>query len=111
MVALPPLNLVLARDLVARSHFAEETPATTGEALESAASRALVRLSQLLTDIDAVVGVELDPLFVETSGVVVLDVAHPHRPGEAQSRAFAALRFAPIRRNSKNRSIGRAAGC
>ena len=31
-------------------------------------------LSQFLTHIDAVVGAELDPLFVETSGVVALDV-------------------------------------
>ena len=74
VVALPPLNLPLARDLVARSHFAEEAPGNHREELESAASRALVRLSQLLTDIDAVVGVELDPLFVETSGVLALDV-------------------------------------
>jgi acetyltransferase len=74
VVALPPLNLTLAQDLVARSGFAAEAPEGERAALEAAVSQTLVRLSQLLTDIDAVVGAELDPLFVETSGVVALDV-------------------------------------
>jgi len=64
----------LAQDLVARSGFAAEAPEGERAALEAAVSQTLVRLSQLLTDIDAVVGAELDPLFVETSGVVALDV-------------------------------------
>jgi acetyltransferase len=71
---LPPLNLTLARDLVTRSRFAEEAPGDERVALELAAATALVRLSQLLTDIDDVVGVDLDPLHVEISGVVALDV-------------------------------------
>lgn len=74
VVALPPLNLTLAQDLVARSGFAAEAPEGERAALEAAVAQTLVRLSQLLTDIDAVVGAELDPLFVETSGVVALDV-------------------------------------
>lgn len=73
-VALPPLNLALAHDLVARSRFAELAPDDRREALESAASMMLVRLSQLLTDIDEVTGVELDPLHVEISGVLALDL-------------------------------------
>ena len=70
VAALPPLNLALAQDLVARSRFAEGVSGDARAALESAACTALVRLSQLLTDIDEVVGVELDPLHVEVSGVV-----------------------------------------
>jgi acetyltransferase len=73
VAALPPLNMVLAQDLVTRSCFAEEAPGEERAALESAAATALVRLSQLLTDIDEVVGVELDPLHVEIAGVVALD--------------------------------------
>ena len=72
-VALPPLNPVLAGDLVARSGFAAGLPADERPALRAALSNALVRLSQLLTDIDEVAGVELDPVHVEASGVVVLD--------------------------------------
>ena len=75
VVALPPLNRELAQDLVARSGFARETAgATERAALEAAVVTALVRLSQLLTDIDEVAGVELDPLHVECSGVLAYEV-------------------------------------
>ena len=73
VVALPPLNAPLARDLVLRSDFAGELPAAQREPLLAAVSNVLVRLSQLITDLDAVVGVDLDPLLVESSGVVVVD--------------------------------------
>lgn len=72
-VALPPLNQPLARDLVARSRFAEEAHADQREALETAVSTALVRLSQLLTDFDEIAGIEINPLHVDTSGVLALD--------------------------------------
>ncbi len=74
VVALPPLNLTLAKDMLARCRFCEKGPVKARGALESRAATALVRLSQLLTDIDEVAGVELDPVHVETSGVVALDV-------------------------------------
>lgn len=70
LVALPPLNRRLALDLVARGGFARDAASAEREALESALATALVRLSQLLTDIDEVTAVELDPVHVETSGVV-----------------------------------------
>ena len=73
VVALPPLNLVLAQDLVARSRFGEAMPEDDQVALQAVLSNALVRLSQLLTDLDEVTDVELASLHVETSGVVVLD--------------------------------------
>jgi acetyltransferase len=73
VTALPPLNLALAQDLVTRSRFAEEAAADKRAALESAAATALVRLSQLLTDVDEIAGVELDPLHVEVSGALALD--------------------------------------
>ncbi|MER2517603.1 MAG: GNAT family N-acetyltransferase [Candidatus Accumulibacter phosphatis] len=73
VVALPPLNPTLAQDLLARSHFAEELGGNERAALESALRTALVRLSQLLSDIDEVLGVELNPLHVETSGVLALN--------------------------------------
>ena len=74
VVALPPLNLTLAEDMLARCRFFESGPEKLRSVLESRAATSLVRLSQLLTDIDEVVGVELDPVHVETSGVVALDV-------------------------------------
>jgi acetyltransferase len=75
VVALPPLNRALALDLVARSEFAGEPADAAGDAPESAVAIALVRLSQLLTDLDEVAGVELDPLLVESSGVVALEAS------------------------------------
>ncbi|MCX7156367.1 MAG: GNAT family N-acetyltransferase [Rhodocyclales bacterium] len=74
VAALPPLNRELAQDLIARSRFAEEAPENERTALESAVGTTLVRLSQLLTDIDEVAAVELDPVHVEASGLLALDV-------------------------------------
>ena len=73
VVALPPLNLTLARDMLARCRFSDNGAGKSPGLLESRAATALVRLSQLLTDIDEVAGVELDPVHFETSGVVALD--------------------------------------
>ncbi|MBL8477828.1 MAG: acetate--CoA ligase family protein [Sterolibacteriaceae bacterium] len=69
-VALPPLNRALAQDLVARCGFAREAPEDERDALEAALGTALVRLSQMLTDIDEIAGIELDPMHVEATGAV-----------------------------------------
>ena len=82
VVALPPLNLVLAGDLVARSRFADGLPEAERAALRSAVSNALVRLSQLLTDIDEVAGVEIDPLHIEATGVIALEARISIEPRE-----------------------------
>jgi acetyltransferase len=69
-VALPPLNRRLAMDLVARGGFVREAPEDEREALETALATALVRVSQLLTDIDEITAIELDTIHIETTGVV-----------------------------------------
>lgn len=74
VLALPPLNLALASDLVTRSGFALTAPESQRASLEAHASTLLVRVSQLLTDLDEVAGIELDPLHVEPSGARALDV-------------------------------------
>jgi len=74
VVALPPLNLTLAQDVVRRSRFAHDGGEEQRAAFEAATATVLVRISQLLTDIDEVGAIELDPLHVETSGAVALDV-------------------------------------
>jgi acetyltransferase len=75
LTALPPLNPALAMDLVRRSGFAEAAAADQRAALESATVTALVRLSQLLIDVDEIAAVELNPLQVEIAGVLALDVS------------------------------------
>lgn len=72
-LALPPLNMTLARDLIARCRFAADLSAGERNALEKAACQTLVRVSQLLTDIDEVAALELDPVHLESTGMRVLD--------------------------------------
>ena len=69
-VALPPLNRRLAMDLVARGGFVREAPEDDRDALETALATTLVRVSQMLTDIDEIAAIELDTIHVETTGVV-----------------------------------------
>jgi acetyltransferase len=91
LVALPPLNRRLAMDLVARGGFAREAAEDEREALETEIATVLVRLSQLLTDIDEITAIELDPIHVETSGVVARE-RHIHvekRGRHAGFRRFA----------------------
>ena len=91
VAALPPLNRMLARDLVVRSRLSRAAADDEREALESALCTALVNLSQLLTDIDGVADIELDPVHVETSGVVALDLRiHVEKRGRKRGfRRFA----------------------
>ena len=91
VVALPPLNRRLAMDLVTRGGFAREAAADERETLETELATVLVRLSQLLTDIDEITAIELDPIHVETTGVVVRE-RHIHvekRGRHAGFRRFA----------------------
>jgi acetyltransferase len=74
-IALPPLNLVLARQLMARTRifrllqgYRNQPPAAVDEI-----ARVLVRLSQLACDLDAVTDLDLNPLVVDGSGVVAVD--------------------------------------
>ncbi len=72
-VALPPLNHALAHDLVARAGIIDDVHEEQRAPLESTICDAIVRLSQLLTDIDEVASVELDPLHVEATSVVAVN--------------------------------------
>jgi acetyltransferase len=89
-VALPPLNLNLARDLMARTKihrllqgFRDRPPA----ALEAIAA-ALMRISDLAAALPEVVELDINPLLADASGVVALDarvrVRKPEKPGTAR---------------------------
>jgi acetyltransferase len=89
-LALPPLNLALARELMSRTRifhqlkgYRDRPPA----ALDSIAL-ALVQLSQLVCDLDDVIELDINPLLADAEGVVALDVrvrvdgpVHPGRRG------------------------------
>ena len=68
---LPPLNLPLARALVARLHGAAILGALADRAGANAeaVAGALVRVSQLVVDFPEIAALELDPLFAEADGV------------------------------------------
>jgi hypothetical protein len=110
VVALPPLNPLLAGDLVARSGFAEGLPEGERPALRAALSNALVRLSQLLTDIDEVAAWNSTRCTSRRRESSCWTRASASSRGDAGTAA-AASRSAPTRRNWSSKSIGRAAGC
>ena len=74
-VALPPLNVSLARALVQRTRVAKllmgfrDTPAADQESLHAV----LVAVSQLLADVPQVAELDINPLLVNHEGAIALD--------------------------------------
>jgi acetyltransferase len=74
-VALPPLNLMLARELIARTRIARlfdgyrDRPGIDRAALELT----LVKLSHLVCDVPEIVELDINPLLADSRGVCALD--------------------------------------
>lgn len=74
-IALPPLNLPLARALIARTRVARllgayrDVPAVQAHAIEGV----LMAVSQLLADVPELVELDINPLVANDQGVVALD--------------------------------------
>ena len=72
---LPPLNLALARGLIARTRVAamlagfRDMPAADTEAV----AETLVRISQLVVDFPEIAELEVNPLFADADGVLAVD--------------------------------------
>jgi acetyltransferase len=79
---LPPLNLTLARALIARTRAAgtlgafRDMPAARVDAV----AEALVRVSQLIVDFPEIAALEINPLFVDAEGVLAADAWLRLRP-------------------------------
>ena len=69
--ALPPLNLILAGELISRSKVM--TFLGEGDFDDTELRRALVRLSQLVIDIPELREIEINPLLVNNKGIHVLE--------------------------------------
>jgi acetyltransferase len=74
-VALPPLNMVLARDLISRTRvsrllqgFRHRPPADI-----DAICRSLIQVSDMIIDIPEIVELDINPLVADPSGVIALD--------------------------------------
>jgi acetyltransferase len=75
-VGLPPMNLPLARGMIARtrvSRLLDESDARPA-ADRDAIAEALVRLSTMLVDNPEIVACDINPMFADENGVLALDV-------------------------------------
>jgi len=96
-VGLPPLNLPLARQMIARTRVSRRLeahgirPAADGEAL----ALALVRLSHLLADTPEIVACDINPLFADEQGVLVVDARIQVAPVDGSDRRRFAIRPYP----------------
>ncbi len=89
-VALPPLNLELAREMISetRVHRLLQGYRTAPAAAIDQIALALVKLAQLVADVDLVDAVDVNPLLANNNGVLALDarvrVRAPERHGTAR---------------------------
>ncbi len=89
-VALPPLNIHLARELMARTrisrllHGYRDQPSADLLAVEMS----LIKLSQLIIDLPEIVELDINPLLADRQGVVALDarirLSRADQPGTAR---------------------------
>ncbi len=96
-VALPPLNAVLARDLISRTHVSKllagyggRPPADIG-----AVTRTLIQLAQLVADIPEIVEIDINPLVADERGVLALDARMRVAPSNAAGLDRFAIRPYP----------------
>ena len=74
-IGLPPLNMTLARDMIARTRVARllagyrNRPAADNDAI----CRTLIQISHLVIDIPELVELDINPLLADERGVVALD--------------------------------------
>ena len=96
-VALPPLNIALARELVARTRVARllagyrHRPAADLDAIY----RTLNQVSQLISDIPEVAELDINPLLADETGVVALDARLSVAPAETFGPERLAIRPYP----------------
>ncbi len=95
-LALPPLDLRLAHELIGRTRVSRILKAyrDVPAADERALALVLVKLAQLAADIPAVREVDINPLLVDASGVVALDARVAVSPSRLLHRGRGHPRFA-----------------
>jgi acetyltransferase len=96
-VALPPLNAVLAQDLVARTRIGPRLAGWRGRpgVNQAALVRALQRVAQIACDLPAVAELDINPLLADSDGVLALDARIRVRPAGEGAGAGLALRPYP----------------
>ena len=96
-VGLPPLNTVLARDLISRTRISKLLAGYRGRpaADVGAISRTLVQLSELVADVAEVIELDINPLLVDDKGVLALDARMRVAPAGASGADRFAIRPYP----------------
>ena len=96
-VGLPPLNRVLARELIARTRvskllagYRDRPPADL-----TTVSRTLIQVSHLIADIPQIVELDINPLWADDQGVIALDARMRVAPSAATGLDRFAIRPYP----------------
>ena len=112
-LALPPLDPVLAEDALSRTRvdrllrgYRDRPPAARG-----AVGDALVRLSQLIADVDEIAELDINPLLADAEGVVALDARIVVRKPRKTRSAPRASPSGPIRWSSRPTSTQGGESC
>ncbi len=94
-LALPPLDLTLARNLIARTRVSRILKAyrNVPAADERAIALLLVKLSQLAADFSEIREIDLNPVLADETGVIAVDARVALAPAKPQRRGPSA-RFA-----------------
>jgi acetyltransferase len=97
-VALPPLNVNLARDLVSRTRVAKLLAGYRDRAAvdEAALTQALIQVSQLMCELPEVVELDINPLLADDQGVVALDARVVIAPATGAAVDRLAIRPYPV---------------
>ncbi|MGE5504548.1 MAG: bifunctional acetate--CoA ligase family protein/GNAT family N-acetyltransferase [Actinomycetota bacterium] len=90
-MALPPLNMHLAAELIGRTRVARLLEGYRGRppADLEAIELALVQVSQLIIDIPEIVELDINPLFADAQGVIALDARITVQPAKGGSDRLA----------------------
>ncbi len=97
-VGLPPLNIVLAREMIARTRIAvllkgyRDRPPVNLDAIAGA----LAGLSQLAVEFPEIAEFDINPLLADDKGVIALDARAVVRPAPANAATRLAIRPYPV---------------
>ncbi len=96
-IELPPLDLVLARDMIERTQVSKLLHGYRGKPAAdlNAIALTLVRLSQMVIDLDELVELDINPLLADNNGVRALDARIGVRPRKGLPRQRMAIRPYP----------------
>jgi acetyltransferase len=96
-LGLPPLNSVLARELISRTRVARLLAGARGvvAADMAAIESVLVSLAQLASEMAEIAELDINPLLADSHGVIALDARVRLAPGPANAAARLAIRPYP----------------